>query len=101
MQLLNIILPFLLAGLASAQAQCFDDLDCLLSGVQNAKCTKGAATDLLGYETPPFFADSWSPVFSLVSFTPEVLENLLTFSTTNRLPEPAKRLHEQRCLLME
>lgn len=31
MQLLNIVLPLLLAGLVSAQAQCFDDLDCLFS----------------------------------------------------------------------
>ncbi|KAI6296904.1 hypothetical protein ACKVWC_000308 [Pyricularia oryzae] len=48
MQLLNIVLPLLLAGLVSAQAQCFDDLDCLFSGIENAKCAKATNTDLLG-----------------------------------------------------
>ncbi|KAH9436006.1 hypothetical protein MCOR02_004916 [Pyricularia oryzae] len=64
MQFLNIVLPFLLAGLVSAQAQCFDDLDCLFSGIENAKCAKATNTDLLGYETPP----------PCLLFTPKILE---------------------------
>ncbi|KAI6443008.1 hypothetical protein MCOR22_005563 [Pyricularia oryzae] len=52
MQLLNIVLPLLLAGLVSAQAQCFDDLDCLFSGIENAKCAKATNTDLLGAAAP-------------------------------------------------
>ncbi|KAL0778544.1 hypothetical protein CaCOL14_006197 [Colletotrichum acutatum] len=50
MRALAVVTSALLATYVSAQqgAVCFDDLDCLLSGGQNAKCVRAQAGGITG-----------------------------------------------------